>query len=164
MTTIDRLDAELLRLLAADPRCGVLDLAQQLGVTRNTAQARLARLQSSGLVTGWLPVVDLATLGFTVRALVELELAQGGLTEVVEQLATLANVLEVLATTGSADLIVRIAARTHEEAQHLLQQLLALPGVVRTRTLVILSTPVTHRVQPLLDHVTEGTGRGRAGD
>ena len=162
MTSIDELDAEMLRILAADPRCGVLTLAERLGVSRNTAQARLARLQDTRLVKGWVPLVDLPQLGFHVQAIVEIELSQGSLEPVVDSLRATPQVLEVFATTGSGDLLVRVASQSHEALQQLLQQVLAIGGVVRTRTLVALSNPVPYRTQPLVDHVTAGTGRGRA--
>lgn len=162
MTSIDELDAEMLRILAADPRCGVLTLAERLGVSRNTAQARLARLQDTRLVKGWIPLVDLAQLGFDVQAIVEIELSQGSLEPVVDSLRGTPQVLEVFATTGDGDLLVRVASQSHEALQQLLQQVLAISGVVRTRTLVALSNPVPYRTQPLVDHVTAGSGRGRA--
>ncbi|MGV9482499.1 AsnC family transcriptional regulator, partial [Gordonia aichiensis] len=39
----DALDAALLAELAADPRAPILELAQRLGIARNTVQARMKR-------------------------------------------------------------------------------------------------------------------------
>ena len=49
---IDKLDARLIELLAAEPRVGVLEASRRLGVARGTVQARLDRLQARGVVTG----------------------------------------------------------------------------------------------------------------
>ena len=43
--TVDATDARLLLALAGSPRASVLALAERLGVSRNTVQARLARLE-----------------------------------------------------------------------------------------------------------------------
>src|SRR5215470_13619210 len=43
--SIDRLDAALIKLLAAEPRIGVLETSRRLGVARGTVQARLDRLR-----------------------------------------------------------------------------------------------------------------------
>ena len=161
--SIDRLDAELLALLGEDPRTGVMDLAERLGVTRNTVQARLTRLTDSGVVTGHLPQVDLAAIGLAVSALLNVELSQGVLDDVTAELAELPHVLEVHATTGGADLVVRLAAADNAQLLTLVQSIHAIPGVLRTTTVVLLTTPVPLRVQPLLDHVTGSSGRGRAG-
>ena len=45
---IDATDARLLQALGEDPRATVMALSQRLGLARNTVQARLARLESSG--------------------------------------------------------------------------------------------------------------------
>ena len=52
---IDELDARLIDLLAAEPRVGVLEASKRLGVARGTVQARLDRLQSRGVITGYGP-------------------------------------------------------------------------------------------------------------
>ena len=46
---VDGLDARLLRLLADEPRIGVLECSRRLGVARGTVQARLDRLQARGV-------------------------------------------------------------------------------------------------------------------
>ena len=163
MTSIDSLDAQLLAVLGEEPRIGVMDLAERLGVTRNTVQARLTRLSDSGVVTGQVPQIDLAAVGLGVLALLNVELAQGVLDEVARLLAEIPHVLEVHATTGTSDLVVRLAATDNAELLSLVQAIHAIPGIIRTTTVVLLTTPVPMRVQPLLDHVTGSRGRGRAG-
>jgi DNA-binding Lrp family transcriptional regulator len=163
LTSIDRLDADLLAALTLDPREGTSELAARLGVARNTVQARLARLMGSGVLQGFDPRVDLSLLGLSVVAFLHLELAQGTLQDVIDALAENPHVLEVHATTGHSDLVVRVAARSHPELQAVLQDVLAFPGVVRTNTEIALTTPVPFRVGPLLTALTEQRGRGRAG-
>jgi DNA-binding Lrp family transcriptional regulator len=162
MSRIDRLDAELLAVLDEDPRLPVSELATRLRVARNTVQARLTRLTETGVLEGFGARVDLARLGLAVVAFVHLELAQGALQAVIDELRSRPSVLEVNATTGRSDLVVRIAARSHPELQALLQEVLAVPGVLRTATEIALSTPVPYRVAPLLSALTESSGRGRA--
>ena len=48
---VDRLDAALIELLAAEPRVGVLEASRRLGVARGTVQARLDRLRDRGVIT-----------------------------------------------------------------------------------------------------------------
>jgi DNA-binding Lrp family transcriptional regulator len=132
-------------------------------VSRNTIQARIARLSTEQIVAGFNVRVRLGDIGIPVEAFVDIELAQGALQTVIEALGELPNVLEVHATTGRADLMARVATRTHEELQHLLQEMYNITGVNRTTTHIALSTPVPYRVGPLLAHVTRAAGRGRAG-
>lgn len=163
MSSLDRLDAQLLALLEDDPRTGVVELAERLGTSRNTVQARLTRLRDSGLLRGFRVSVDFEAVGLPVTGLVSIDLAQGSLADAVAALTAIPHVLEVLTCTGDADLVVRIAAASNAQLQDLIQDLLSVPGVVRTTTVIVLTTPVPYRVQPLLLHLTRGTGRGRAG-
>lgn len=150
MTTIDQLDVDLLAALAHDPRTPASELAHIVGVSRNTVQARLARLRDSQLVAGYTPRIDLAALGILVEAFVDIELAQGSLQRVIDALRTLPSVLEIHAVTGRGDLLVRVATTTREQLQTLLQEILAIRGVRRTTTNIALTTPLGFRVSPLL--------------
>lgn len=162
MLRIDRLDAELIGALTRDARTGVVELAGLLGVARNTVQARLRRLQDDGLTSGFMPRVDLEAVGVSVQAFAALALDQGQLDDIVAQLAAMPHVLEVHATTGREDLLVRLGATSHAELQQLIQRIVGLPGVSHSDTTLALTTPLPYRVQPLLTHLTRSAGFGRS--
>ncbi|PPK97725.1 DNA-binding Lrp family transcriptional regulator [Kineococcus xinjiangensis] len=163
MSSIDRLDADLLAALSEDPRRGISELAALTGVARNTVMARLSRLSETGVLQGYDVRVDLERLGLPVTAFLHLQLAQGGLQEIIDALARFPEVLEICITTGASDLVVRVACPGNAELQAFVQEVLAVPGVVRTTTEIALTTPVPYRVAPLLAALTAGRGRGRAG-
>ena len=150
MAQLDSLDLALLRALTDSPKAGALELSRQLGVARGTVQARLQRLESSGVVTGYGPDVDLAAAGFGVQAFVTLEIAQGALEDVTAELAAMPGVLEAHATTGTGDVLCRVAARSHGELQQTLLQLGRSATVVRSTSVVALSELVPLRTLPLL--------------
>jgi DNA-binding Lrp family transcriptional regulator len=162
MLNMDRLDFEILRKLTDDARTGVVELSSALGVSRNTVQSRVRRLEESGLLTGYQPSVDLAQAGLAVQAFVALEINQVGMSSVVDGLAQIPQVLEVHATTGREDLLVRVATGTQAELQELVVRILAIPGVAHSSTTLALTTPLPYRVIPLLDEATRDTGWGRS--
>jgi DNA-binding Lrp family transcriptional regulator len=147
---LDSLDLALLQALTERPRAGALELSRHLGVARGTVQARLQRLEESGVVTGYGPDIDLAAAGFGVQAFVTLEIAQGALEDVTAELAGMPGVLEAHATTGTGDVLCRVAARSHEELQQILLQLGRSATVVRSTSVVALSELVPRRTLPLL--------------
>jgi DNA-binding Lrp family transcriptional regulator len=65
---MDGIEGEFVGRLGSVTRPNVLELSRQLGIARNTVQARLERLQASGAVTGFGPIVDLGAIGFGVLA------------------------------------------------------------------------------------------------
>jgi DNA-binding Lrp family transcriptional regulator len=150
MARLDTLDVALLHALAEHPKAGALELSRRLGVARGTVQARLQRLETSGVVTGYGPDIDLAAAGFGVQAFVTLEIAQGALEDLTADLAAMPGVLEAHATTGTGDVLCRVAARSHAELQETLLQLGRSGSVVRSTSVVALSEVVPLRTLPLL--------------
>ncbi|AUS81565.1 Lrp/AsnC family transcriptional regulator [Actinoalloteichus sp. AHMU CJ021] len=154
---LDRLDARLLLLLTDHPRLGVLECSRRLKVARGTVQARLDRLVRLGALTGFPPQISLPALGYGLTAFVVLEIAQGRRDEVVCHLRRIEEVCEVHATTGEGDLLVRLVARSNDDLQRVIDEVVCAEGVQRTSTSIALSTPVAPRVRPLLELVAEPT-------
>lgn len=139
---MDPLDRRLVTEAGSVTRPSVLELSRRLGVARGTVQARLDRLRASGAVSGFGPYVDLKALGYSVLAFTTLEIAQGQEGAVIERLAAIPEVLEVHKVTGPGDLLCRVVARTNEHLHDVLEQVLATPGILRTTTVLALTSPV----------------------
>ena len=155
--SIDRLDAALIKLLAAEPRIGVLETSRRLGVARGTVQARLDRLRDRGVISGYGPDVDPAALGYEVTAFITLEIRQaGGHDPVAERLAAIPEVLEVHTITGAGDMLCRVVARTNADLQRVLDAIVSTDGVVRSSTLISLATQVPYRILPLVCAAASG--------
>lgn len=135
-------DHELIKALGDTTRPNVLVLSRRLGQARNTVQARIDRLQANGVVAGYGPVIDLTALGYAVLAFTTLEIAQGQDRRVIDGLAEIAEVLETHKITGPGDLLCRIVARTNEHLHEVLERVLALPGIVRTTSVLALTSPI----------------------
>jgi len=158
MTVLDKLDARLIALLAAEPRVGILEGSRRLGVARGTVQARLDRLQARGVITGYGPEVDPAALGHGVTAFVTLEIRQaGGHDPVADGLRSIAEVLEVHTITGPGDMLCRVVARTNADLQRVIDAIVDVPGVLRASTVIALDTPVRYRMLPLVSAVASAS-------
>lgn len=149
-TSPDALDVELIGLLAEHPRAGALELSRLAHVARATVTARLGRLERAGVITGYGPDVDLRAAGFPVQAFVSLEIAQGAIGDVRTELDAIPGVLSAHATTGTADVICRVAAASHEDLHATLLRIDRSPAVMRSTSVVVLSEVVAPRYLPLL--------------
>lgn len=150
MLAIDDLDGRLIRALAETPRAGIMELARQLGVARGTVQARLDKLTARGVITGFGPDLDLGALGYPVLAFTTLEIAQGRLDDVVSHIHAIPEVLEVHAITGPGDLHCRLVAHTNDHLQTVINRILEVQGIVRTSTVIALTTQLAYRTLPLV--------------
>jgi DNA-binding Lrp family transcriptional regulator len=152
---MDDLDRRLIELFARDPRVGVLEASRRLGVARGTVQARLDKLESSGVVTGYGPELSPEALGYPVTAFLTLEIRQetaqgGGHDAVGAHLAAIPEVLEAHTITGAGDLMVRVVARSNTDLQRVIDLVLAAPAITRSSTVIALATQVPYRVLPLV--------------
>ena len=157
---MDQLDRNLIELFAAEPRVGVLEASRRLGVARGTVQARLDRLQSSGVVSGWGPDLDPEALGFPVTAFLTLEIRQGSALEggheaVGAHLATIPELLEASTITGPGDMWCRVVARSNADLQRVIDRVLVHDGIERCSTVIALAEQVPRRVLPLLGAVVD---------
>lgn len=147
---LDGLDLTLLDLLESHPRIGVLELSRLAAVARATVTARLRRMETERVITGYGPTVDVAAAGYPVQALATLEIAQGRIDDVAGLLEQLPQVLEAYATTGTGDVICRLAATSNEDLQTALLTLHRSDVVRRSTSVVIMSVVVAPRTLPLL--------------
>jgi DNA-binding Lrp family transcriptional regulator len=151
----DVVDVRILQALVADPRLTVSELAERAGVVRNTAQARLERLHKLGVLGANDRAVDIRALGFTVSAIVAIQLRHVEMEQCVAALAENPSVLLVEEVAGSTgDLLVRVAATSTDDLQRVVHTILETPGVVTTTTQVVLKTRVPFRVGPLVADLT----------
>ena len=154
---MDQLDIALIEAMRAHPRVGDLELSRITQVARATVQSRLAKLERAGVITGYGPDIDLVAAGHPVLAFVTLEIAQGSLDAVTDELDSLPNVLEAYVTSGTADVVCKIAATSHEDLQATLLHISKSGSVVRSTSVIVLSELVRPRVLPMLRKGAEGS-------
>ncbi len=154
--TVDATDARLLLALAESPRATVLALAERVGLSRNTVQARLAALEARGALTSFERRIDPAALGYPLTAFVTVQVTQRMLAEVAEALDGVPEVVEVLGISGQTDLLVQVVARDADDLYRISGQLLATDGVERTSTSLVMRRLVGHRLAPLLERIASG--------
>jgi len=160
---MDQLDVALVEALQNNPRAGDLELSRITHVARATVQARLAKMEQAGVITGYGPYVDLVAAGHPVLAFVTLEIAQGALDDVTAELDSLPNVLEAYMTSGAADVVCKVGAASHEDLQATLLHISRSGVVARSTSVIVLSELVPTRILPMLKKdVVAGSSRAPA--
>lgn len=151
MGSLDRVDLELLTALADDHRATVVALADRLGLSRNTVQARMARLDRSGVFQSFERAMAPAALGLPIEAMVSVMVRQAELPRITAEIAAIPEVIQAHGMSGQVDLLVRVAAR---DTQHLFDvdaRILAIEGVERTETSLVMGEVISYRVRPILE-------------
>jgi DNA-binding Lrp family transcriptional regulator len=156
----DTIDARLLRALAADPRAATIALADRIGVSRNTVQARLARWDRAEVLTSFERTINPDFLGYPLRAFVLTNVKQRLLSEVAEALAQVPEVVEVHGLSGVADLLIQVVARDADDLYRVAGHILGIKGVKRTNTALVMRDLVDFRLMPLIERLANGPGPG----
>ncbi|WP_232716964.1 Lrp/AsnC family transcriptional regulator [Gordonia metallireducens] len=151
----DRIDAKILTVLADDPRATVMAVAERTGLSRNTVQARLSKLDAAGALHSFERRVDPAVLGYPLQAYVLTNVTQRKLDQVGAALEAIPEVLQVHGLTGVADLLVHVAAKDADDLYRIAGDILDIKGVKRTTTALVMREMVDFRVRPLLDALAE---------
>jgi Lrp/AsnC family leucine-responsive transcriptional regulator len=139
IAVVDPIDSEILRLLRADGRLSWRDLGAAVGLSANAAAERVRRLRAAGVITGFTALVDPASGGRTLQALVGVTLAAGVDSDAfANEVAQLEQVTEVLHLTGAPDYQLRVACRDTAELDALLRTLRLRHGAADTDTTIIL--------------------------
>jgi DNA-binding Lrp family transcriptional regulator len=136
---LDEVDRRILSELIADGRLPVNELARRAGVSRATAYARFDRLLADRVVTGFRADVDPSVLGYSITALILVNVDQGDWSSVREQLVHLPGFEYLAVTSGGFDFVVIV--RVHDVSSLrdvVLHRLHRIKAVRSTQTVFVL--------------------------
>jgi DNA-binding Lrp family transcriptional regulator len=153
---LDAVDLRLLLALAENPRATTVALAESLSLSRNTVQARMAALGRAGAFLDYDRCIDPVVAGYPLVAFTTLHVHQQQLGSIVEELATIPEIVQAHGISGAADLLVKLVCRSAEDLFRVNARMLAVPGVERAETAMGISEVIPYRITPLLQQVLEG--------
>ena len=137
---LDRFDSAILSVLAEDGRISVADLARRIGLSKSPTQARLRRLESDGIITGYRALVDPIRLGLDHVAFVEVRLndtREAALAAFNAAVAKVGEIEQVHLIAGNFDYLMKVRTRSMTEYRAVLAEKISrLPHVASTSTYV----------------------------
>ena len=142
----DARNVQLVRLLQADPRASISELARRIGMSAPAAKERLLRLEEAGVIRGYRLDLDPAALGLPITVYVRVRPTAGQLPKVIELAQSLPQVVECHRITGEDCFIVKVHLDAIENLDKVLDRFLAFG---QTTTSIVQSSPVPLRAPPL---------------
>jgi Lrp/AsnC family transcriptional regulator, leucine-responsive regulatory protein len=143
---LDQRNLELLRLLRANPRISLSELARRVGMSAPAVRERVARLEEGGVILGYRLEIDPRALGFPIVAMVRIRPMPGKLPKIVELAQATPEISECHRITGEDCFIIKLHLRSLDELDPILDQFLAFG---QTTTSLLQSSPVPPRPLPL---------------
>jgi Lrp/AsnC family transcriptional regulator, leucine-responsive regulatory protein len=151
---MDRTDATILSTLLADGRDAWSRIGERVGLTGPAVAERVRKLEEAQVIRGYAALVDPAAVGFALTAFIWVTLETPSHRRAfLARVAELAEVQECHHVTGDDDYLLKVRCRGPLDLDRLLaEQLKGGPGVVRTRTQVVLrSEKESVGLPPILD-------------
>ena len=136
---MDTIDQKLLRLLTANSREATSSLARKLGLSRSTVQDRINKLVDRKVIAGFTVKTHEEFEGRLISAHVLLSIDQKYAQQAIGLMRTHAPIKTLYVVSGEYDLIAIVKAPTMEEIDQTLDFILAINGVMKTNTSLVLS-------------------------
>jgi Lrp/AsnC family leucine-responsive transcriptional regulator len=146
---MDDIDHVLIEALRRDGRASWAELGRLVGLSGPSVTDRVARLESTGVITGYHAAVDPVALGRTVAALVGVYLSDTSDQDAVAvALEKLEEIEDCWFVAGDESFTVKVRVTDVAGLERTLSRLRKIRGIARTRTTVVLSTKWEARVSP----------------
>lgn len=133
-------DQQLLAALRGNARATTTELAKTLGVSRSTVQKRLERLEAQNVIAGYTVQLTSDYLDQEIKAHVSVTVEPRATDAIITAMRQIDAVRAVYSVSGPYDLIVEIAALSVTALDSVIDTIIAIEGVERTISSVILST------------------------
>lgn len=135
---LDDVDRKILKILQADGRIALSEIARRLDMGTATIHERVHGLEEDGYIKEYRAVLDAGLLGLDEVVFVRLHTKAGRFSEVAERLVEEPKIQEIHEITGDADLLLKLRLREKQELTDLLADIGAYDGVESTSTSVAL--------------------------
>lgn len=144
MIDIDATDRRILAVLQRDGRMTNADLATEVNLSPSACHRRVQRLEESGLIRGYVALLDARKLQRPTTVYVEITLS-GQADELLEaferEVRKIPDVLECHLMAGAADYLLKVVAQDTDDFARIHRQRLAkLPGVAQMHSSFSLKT------------------------
>lgn len=137
---LDRFDQAILRELAADGRLSATELARRIGLSKSPTQARMKRLEDSGVITGYRANLDPVKMGMAHVAFVEVRLSdtrEAALQAFNKAALAVAEVEQCHMIASRFDYLLKVRTSDIQDYRRVLaERISALPFVASTSTYV----------------------------
>jgi Lrp/AsnC family transcriptional regulator, leucine-responsive regulatory protein len=139
---LDELDVRLLDALQRNARSTFAELGSLVGLKAPAVHDRVKRLEQRGYILNYSAQLDAKRLGLALTAFVSCYTSPDcKYDEFTRSLGDLPEVCEVHSVAGEETFVCKVVTRSTQHLDDLLARLKGMPGMARTRTTIVLTTP-----------------------
>ena len=143
---MDKIDSELIKILHADAKTPLKELARQVDLSSPSTSERLKRLEERGVIAGYTLRVNHSSIGYPLRAIVRVNPLPGQLKHVQSLIEKTPEIVECDKVTGDDCFICKIYLKSIEQLDLILDRI---SEFAQTNSSIVKSSPVKRRLPPL---------------
>ena len=142
---VEEIDRRIVSLLSRNGRMSFTELARQAGLSVSAVHQRVRRLETDGVITGYVALCNPEVIGRPLTAFVSIKpFDPAAADDAPDRLAHLAAIEACHSVAGDESYILKVRVASPAALEDLLQQIRSLANV-STRTTIVLSTPYENR-------------------
>jgi len=136
---IEEVDRKILNVLNRDARMSFRRIAKELKISPTTLYNKVKKLEKSGVLKGYIPLIDTESVGYDLTAIISLRVRQEKDVEVQKAIAKFPQVGAVYEVTGDWDLILVCYFKGRDDLTNFLKKELPLSNIDRAITHLVLN-------------------------
>lgn len=144
---LDKLDKQILRMIAEDARVPFLEVARACNVSGAAIHQRIQKLTSMGILRGSKFIIDPEKIGYETCAYIGLNLKNPeSFDEVLNKLKEIPEVVECHYTTGDFDMFIKIYAINNHHLLEIIHDKLQPLGLSRSETIISFNAAINRQL------------------
>jgi len=139
---MDNIDRKILNILQENARTPLKVIAEQVFLSSPAVSARIERLETAGLITGYQAQLSSAAMGYQIKAFIALALEPSQKPEFYPYMESCPNVMECDCVTGDYSILLKVVFPDTMELDQFIDNLQVYGS---TRTQIVFSNTVPPR-------------------
>jgi Lrp/AsnC family transcriptional regulator, leucine-responsive regulatory protein len=146
---LDETDRRILAQLQEDCKAPLAQVGKRVGLSAPAVMERIRKLEEASIVCGYHAIVDSRKVGLDVTAFIGVSMSPTGIERLEPTLLSWDEVLECHHVTGAYTVLLKVRTQNTQALERLISRVRFLEGVLRTETIVVLSTQLERTQVPL---------------
>lgn len=131
MITLDETDLKLLKVLSKNGRISGIELSKLLDISSSTVTRKIKRLEDSGVIKGYLAIIDAEKFGNMARSALTIKLSGGvEINRILDELIQIEDICNLFETMGNYDILLTCCNRDEGQIYELIKKIRSMDGVM----------------------------------
>jgi DNA-binding Lrp family transcriptional regulator len=139
LVMIDELEKKIIRAMNQNARRSFREIAKDVGTSATAVINKVKKLESQGVIRGYIPLVSAEYFGLDLMAIIALRISKGKLLETQQRISQDHRVAAVYDITGEWDSLVIGRFKGRDDLNDFIKSILSFPNVDRTVTHIVLN-------------------------